>query len=141
MERGWFRAWVLYLDGEPAAFWHGERYAGTFRTGNPGFDPKYDPYGIGTYLMLRMVDDLCGDPDVHAVDHGLGDATYKRRYGTRSWTEGNVFVFPRSFRGARLNATLTVVARVVALARWLAQRGGLLGGAKSRWRRRLGAAS
>ena len=82
MERGWFRAWVLYLDGEPAAFWHGERYAGTFRTGNPGFDPKYDPYGIGTYLMLRMVDDLCSDPDVHAVDHGLGDATYKRRYGT-----------------------------------------------------------
>jgi Acetyltransferase (GNAT) domain len=139
MERGWFRAWVLYLDGEPAAFWHGERYAGTFRTGNPGFDPKYDPYGIGTYLMLRMVDDLCSDPDVHAVDHGLGDATYKRRYGTRSWTEGNVVVFPRTFRGAWLNASLTVIARVVALARWLVQRGGILGGAKSRWRRRLGA--
>jgi CelD/BcsL family acetyltransferase involved in cellulose biosynthesis len=140
MEHGWFRAWVLYLDGEPAAFWHGERYAGTFRTGNPGFDPRFDAYGIGTYLMLRMVDDLCRDPEVHRVDHGLGDATYKQRYGTRSWIEGNVFVFAPTFRGARLNASLTVVARLVALARWLAARGGFLGRAKSGWRRRLGQA-
>jgi CelD/BcsL family acetyltransferase involved in cellulose biosynthesis len=138
MEHGWFRGWVLFLDGEPAAFWHGERYAGTFRTGNPGFDPRYDSYGTGTYLMLRMVDDLCRDPEVRAVDHGVGDATYKRRYGTRSWTEGNVLVFPLTFRGARLNAMLTVVARSLAGARWLAQRAGVLGAAKSRWRRRLG---
>jgi CelD/BcsL family acetyltransferase involved in cellulose biosynthesis len=141
MERGWFRAWVLYLDGEPAAFWHGERYAGLFRTGNPGFDPKYDAYGIGTYLMLRMVDDLCSDPGVRAIDHGLGDATYKQRYGTTSWREGTVLVFSRTFRGARLNATLTLVAHLVASARWLARRAGVLGSAKSRWRRRLGTPS
>jgi CelD/BcsL family acetyltransferase involved in cellulose biosynthesis len=141
MERDWFRSWVLYLDGEPAAFWHGERYAGLFRTGNPGFDPKYDSYGIGTYLMLRMVDDLCRDPEVRAIDHGLGDATYKQRYGTASWKEGNVFVFPQTFRGARLNLMLTLATYVVGAARWLAQRAGVLGSAKSRWRRRLGSPS
>jgi CelD/BcsL family acetyltransferase involved in cellulose biosynthesis len=141
MEHGWFRGWVLYLGGEPAAFWHGERYAGTFRTGNPGFDPAYDAYGIGTYLMLKMVDDLCSDPDVRAIDHGVGDATYKRRYGTRSWTEANVFVFPQSFRGARLNVMLTVVAHVLGAARKVASRAGVLGTAKSRWRRRLGSQS
>ena len=137
MEHGWFRGWVLYLDGEPAAFWHGERYAGRFRTGNPGFDPTYDAYGIGTYLMLRMVDDLCRDPEVESVDHGVGDATYKQRYGTRSCLEGNVLVFPPTFRGARLNASLTLVAHSVAATRWLAERAGVLGAAKSRWRRRL----
>ncbi len=38
MERDWFRAYVLYLDADPVAFWHGYAYRGTFATGVPGFD-------------------------------------------------------------------------------------------------------
>ena len=41
MERGWFRAYVLYLDGEPISFWHGHAYRGAFVTGVPGYDPAY----------------------------------------------------------------------------------------------------
>ena len=38
MEQGWFRGYVLHLDGKPVAFHHGELYQGRFRLGSPGYD-------------------------------------------------------------------------------------------------------
>ena len=34
------RAYVLYLDGEPVAFWQGQAYNGVFSTGVPGLRPR-----------------------------------------------------------------------------------------------------
>ena len=52
MERGWFRAYVLYLDGEPIAFWQGQAYNGVFSTGVPGFDPAYADLRVGNYVLF-----------------------------------------------------------------------------------------
>ena len=35
-EHGWLRAFVLYLDGVPRAFWHGTLYRRIFYTGPHG---------------------------------------------------------------------------------------------------------
>jgi Acetyltransferase (GNAT) domain len=132
LERGWFRGYVLSIDGRPCAFQYGELYRGRLRLGRPGYDPEFAHLRIGTYLLLHAFDDLCRDETARVVDYGIGEAEFKERFGTRSWLEGNVFVYAPTFGGARLNVTHTAfqagtkgVKRVVgkgALARTLKRR-------------------
>ena len=82
MERGWFRAYVLYLDDEPIAFWQGQAYNGVFSTGVPGFDPAYADHRVGNYVLFKLIADLCADESIDTLDYGFGDAEYKRRFGT-----------------------------------------------------------
>jgi Acetyltransferase (GNAT) domain len=137
MERGWFRGYVLYVKGEPAAFWHGELYRGVLRSGTPGFDPAYASYSLGTLLMLRMIDDLCREDGARTLDFGFGDAEYKQRFTSRSREEADVFVFSRTPRGVWLNVMHTLLFRTVGLLRAVARRTGTLGRLKRRSRARL----
>ena len=84
MDRGWFRGYVLYLKGSPAAFWHGNAYKGVFGIGATGFDPAFADARPGTYLLMRVVEDLAADDSVHTLDFGFGDAEYKRQLRRRA---------------------------------------------------------
>ena len=137
LKRGWFRGYVLYLDGVPRAFHHGELYRGRFRHGRPGYDPDYAQLRIGTYLLLRVFEDLIAHPDASVVDYGVGDADYKRRFGTRSWREGSVVVYAPTFRALRVNATLTKLLGAVRLAKRLFGKGATYQRIRRTWRRRL----
>ena len=53
MERGWFRSWVLYLDGHPIAFEQGEAYQSRFVSRYAGYDPAYGNSRIGAYLLTK----------------------------------------------------------------------------------------
>ena len=121
MERGWFRAYVLYLDDEPIAFWQGQAYNGVFSTGVPGFDPAYAEHRVGNYVLFKLIADLCADESIDTLDYGFGDAEYKRRFGTRSWEEQDVHLFAPTAKGFRTNAIrsslLTAVAGEHAAAR------------------------
>jgi hypothetical protein len=136
LERGWFRVWVLYLQGRPIAFWPGWVYRGTLFIGTPGYDPALGDYRVGQYLQMRMTEDLCADPEVRAVDFGFGDAEYKRRFGTESWEEQDVVVFRRSPRGLALNAARAGVTGAVNAAKRVLG-GERVGRLKRAWRRRL----
>jgi CelD/BcsL family acetyltransferase involved in cellulose biosynthesis len=137
MDRGWFRAWVLYLAGEPVAFWHGRAYRGVFSTGVPGFDPAHADLRVGNYVLLRLIADLCADPELHTLDYGFGDAEYKRRFGTRCRWEQDVHLYAPGARGLRINAVRSGVAAVGSGSRRLLERGGRLGRLKRGWRERL----
>ena len=137
LERGWFRAWVLSADDRPIAFWSGAGFNGTFYVGTPGYDPEFTAYSIGTYLLMRVIEDLIADEAIHSLDYGLGDSEYKRRFGSDSWEEEDVLIFAPSFRGVRVNATRTALEGTVALGRGVAARTGLAARLKRRWRRRL----
>jgi CelD/BcsL family acetyltransferase involved in cellulose biosynthesis len=137
MERGWFRAWVLSLDGTPCAFWHGEAYRGVFRIGIPGYDPAFGHLRVGNFVLMRLIEDLCADDDVHTLDYGFGNAEYKRRFGSRSWLEEDVLVYAISPKGIRVNAARTGVLLLAALARRALERGSVLARLKRGWRRRL----
>jgi CelD/BcsL family acetyltransferase involved in cellulose biosynthesis len=137
MERGWFRAYVLSLDGEPVAFWHGHAYRGTFSTGVPGFDPAHAELRVGNYVLLKLIADLCADPETRTLDYGFGDAEYKRRFGTRCRWEQDVHLFVRSLRGLRVNALRSGILATSAGARAALTRGGALDRLKRGWRERL----
>jgi CelD/BcsL family acetyltransferase involved in cellulose biosynthesis len=135
--RDWFRGWVLSIDDKPAAFWHGIAWRNVFSIGVPGYDPAYAHLRIGTYVLMKAIEDLCGDEAVDTLDFGFGDAEYKRRFGTHRWEEEDVLVYAPTFRGLRVNLTRTVVLKSAALARRAGERTPALQNLKRRWRSRL----
>lgn len=137
LERRWFRTWILYLSGEPIAFWPGFVYNRIFTIGIPGYDPDYAEHRVGLYVQMRLIADLCGDPDVDAIDYGRGDAEYKRRYGNEHWEEEDVIVFARTLRGLRINAARNAILGADAGARRALAATGLTDRVKKRWRSQL----
>ena len=136
LERGWFRGYVLTIDGRPCSFQYGELYRGRFRLGRPGYDPALSHLRIGTYVLLKAFDDLCRDETARIVDFGIGEADYKERFGTISWREGSVIVYAPTFRGARLNLTRTALQTSIHAAKRIAGRGKLARSLKRRFRER-----
>jgi hypothetical protein len=135
MQRHWFRAWVLYVEGVSAAFWFGFGYAGVFSIGSPGYDPALGDYRVGNYVHLRMIDDLCQDPSISSVDYGTGDAEYKRRFGSSSSDEQDVLLFGRGLRPLGARVVLDVAAGVNRTAKAVL-RGRQAEATRRRWRHR-----
>jgi CelD/BcsL family acetyltransferase involved in cellulose biosynthesis len=137
LQRGWFRAWVLSIDGEAAAFWQGNVLNRTYYSSSTAYLPELGRRGVGTYLQMRMFRDLIEDADVDVVDFGWGDADYKARFGNDAWTEQDVLLFGRSPRGLRAYAAHTLVRGGDRLARKIVRATGTTGRVKRVWRSRL----
>jgi hypothetical protein len=133
VDRGWFNAWVMYIDGAPCAFEIGHLYGGTFFSAAKGFDPAYGRHRIGTSLHMRMLQDLCDDPRVEAIDFGFGDADYKRRYATRCWYETDLVVYAPAIRPILVGAVRNAVSGADLVARRLAG-SDRIARVKRRWR-------
>jgi hypothetical protein len=136
LARGWFRGFVLYVNEKPCAFWHGIRYGRVFSTGPTGYDPTFGTHRVGTYLLGRMVEELCGEEGLDWIDFGFGDAEYKQHFGDESWLEEDVLVWARRPRPIRLNATRTALLAADRAARSILRRRQLLARARRLWRAR-----
>jgi CelD/BcsL family acetyltransferase involved in cellulose biosynthesis len=134
-ERGWLRAFVLYLDGVPRAFWHGTLYRRTFFTGPTGYDPEHRDLRLGTYVLAKMAEHLCGEADW--MDFGLGDAEYKRHFGDESWVEDDVLVFARRRRPVTVNLARSGVLTASRAGKVGLAKSGNLDAVRRRWRARL----
>jgi len=134
-ERGWLRAFVLYLDGIPSAFWHGTQYRRIFYTGPTGYDPAHRDLRLGTYVLAKMVEHLCGKADW--MDFGLGDAEYKRHFGDEHWEEEDILLFARRPRPVVVNLARTGVLTASRGAKTALERSGKLEAARRCWRDRL----
>ncbi len=136
MSKGWFLGAVLYLAQEPVAFQHGNVYRGTYSASGTAFDPAYRDLRPGTYLVMKLIEELCSNPAADRLDWGFGDADYKRAFGDESWLEEDVGVFARGPRALGLNALQTAAGGLTLAARSVATRTGSL--AELRRRRRRG---
>jgi glycosyltransferase involved in cell wall biosynthesis len=120
LERGWFTAWVLYVDEAPRAFEAGTVYGDTYFLGAKGYDPDWAPHRVGNYVALRAWNDLCNDDRVHRIDFGYGDADYKREAATSGWREANLMIHAPTLRGVSLNAMHSITTAADRAARRLA---------------------
>ena len=94
----WLRAYVLYAGGEPCAFQLDIRYGKTQFTEYGSFNPRWEHGSPGIVLLLRVLEELCRDPVVCAMDYGFGDADYKEKLGTNCWLEKSVCIYaPRLY--------------------------------------------
>ena len=137
MDRGWFRGYVLYLNDAPAAFWHGNAYHGVFGIGATGFDPAFADARPGTYLLMRVVEDLAADDSVHTLDFGFGDADYKRNFGDERRLEEDVVLVERRAKPIVVNLARTGVLGTAWAARASAERLGAVGKLRRRRREQL----
>jgi CelD/BcsL family acetyltransferase involved in cellulose biosynthesis len=133
--RGWFRGFVLYLDDVPAAFWHGTAYRGVFYTGPTGYDPAHRELRLGTYVLGKMVEKLCGEVDW--MDFGSGDAEYKRHFSDENRLEEDVTVFALRPRPVAINLAQTAVRGASRASTAALAKSGRLRAARRAWRGRL----
>src|SRR5579875_1637569 len=107
-EKGWLRAYILYVNDAPCSFWCGTLYRGIFHSDSMGYDPAYQRFSPGMHLILRVLEQCCGDGSgVNSVDFGLGDAQYKRMLSDHEWLDIMFVRFAPTLRGAALNAYRT----------------------------------
>ena len=117
LENGWVRGYLLYLEGKPAAYWLCSPFRRTTLLRTGGFDDAYAEHRVGIYLLMRVIEDACADPELDLLDFGPGDAAYKEQYSNETREERNAVVFAPTFRARRINATRTAILGPARLAK------------------------
>lgn len=99
--QGWLRAYVLYLNESPAAFWIGTLYQGTFFSDFMGYDSTHARHSPGMYLVWTVIARFFHE-NVTAVDFGLGDAQYKEVLGNRMFSTESAYFYAPTLKGMAL---------------------------------------
>lgn len=141
-DHGWFRAYILYLDGTPIAFELGELYRGRFRSLAGGYDSSYGHHRVGAHLLVKTIEALAADAGVSVFDFGLGDVEYKSKLAQVSLPEADLLLYARRPRPIFINFARTALLGISHATKAGLRRVALLHRIKHRLRRGgLGAGS
>ncbi len=134
--KGWLYGYVLYIDGDPCAFWIGTKYKRTLYLDFTGYHSKCREYRPGTVLLIKMLETLTPE-DVETIDFGLGDAFYKSRFGDRQWLETWPCIYASTWKGRALYFSIRTASGFSQLLRAILDRAKLTDKVKKLWRKRL----
>jgi hypothetical protein len=95
----WLRIYILYIKGEPVAHWSGVLYKRIFNLFTTDFDPEYQNYNPGFFLLINMINDFISAKEVDLYDFGLSGSHYKRLFCDLTYNESDIFIFAQSTRG------------------------------------------
>jgi hypothetical protein len=87
------RAYILMIDGEPVAYWYGMICKKTLFLDQTAFDPRYRKYSPGTLLLMEIIDDSFGDPNIDALDFGFGNDQGKVLYCDLKTKVATLFIY------------------------------------------------
>ena len=135
--RGWLRAYILYIAGQPSAFWNGFLYRRTFFTWTTGYLQDLADFRPGTFLLQKVFEDLCSERAADEIDFGFGDAQYKRDWCDHEELQASFLLFAPTMKGIILNWSRTPLIVATNSARALIARTGALQKLKKVWRERL----
>jgi hypothetical protein len=137
LANGWLRGYLLYLRGEPIAFWICSVYRGTLLIRLTGYDQAYAELRVGLFLLTKVIEDAIDDPAVAIVDFGQGEAAYKQQLGDTSELERDLIVFAPTLRAVRINLLRNIVLVFADGARRALDATQLTDRVRSGWRDRL----
>jgi hypothetical protein len=135
-DHGWLRAYLLYVNEKPCAFWIGTLYGKTFHLDFTGYDAAYKQYEPGTILFIRMIEDLSSNC-IEEIDFGFGEASYKKRFGDHHWNESSVYIYAPTIKGVMINMIRTMNLIPYKYILRLADRIKILQKVKRLWRNKL----
>ena len=135
-EKGWIRAYVIFIGEEPLAFWCGSLYNGVMYLDSTGYKLAYRKYELGTILFLKMVEDLCNSRATE-INYGTGTSFYKERFGNKSCVEAFVGIHAPSAKGFFTSALITVAAVANHVGKNVAGKLRVVDIIKKQWRTRL----
>jgi Acetyltransferase (GNAT) domain len=138
--KGWLRAYVLYLEGKPSAFWIGSLRNQVFLSDYLSYDSAYAQHAPGMYLIFKVIEELQNEASncpVRLVDFGIGDAPYKERLASRHWQEATVYIFAPRMNAIWVNALRSFIGMINRVARHLLRLAPWLASVKRKWRARV----
>jgi CelD/BcsL family acetyltransferase involved in cellulose biosynthesis len=77
--RGWLRLWLLELDGQPLAAWHGFHVGGVTCYYQAGRDPAYGKWSAGFVLLAHTLREAIGEGATE-YRFGRGGEPFKYRF-------------------------------------------------------------
>ncbi len=114
-QNGWLRAFIVYLDGRPAAFWIGALYNRSLQADYVGYDPSWAEFSPGIFLFLSLLNLLHGE-DISTIDFGRGDSQLRQCFSDIKQVEAKVRIHAPTLRGLWLNFARTSAFKAT---RWL----------------------
>jgi hypothetical protein len=113
---GWLRAFIVLLEGQPAAFWIGTLYNRVLQADYVGFDPAWGEFSPGIFLFLHVLETLQTE-DIATIDFGRGDTQLQQCFSDIKRVEARVRIHAPTLRGLWLNLARTVAFRATILLR------------------------
>jgi CelD/BcsL family acetyltransferase involved in cellulose biosynthesis len=92
------RAYLLLLEGRPAAYGYCRAAEDVLVFEHTGYDPSLAGHSPGIFLLHEMLARLCAERRFRIFDFGTGDAQYKRSYATTSRRCATVLQFRRTWK-------------------------------------------
>jgi hypothetical protein len=135
-EKGWLRAYILYLGDVPCSFWVGTVCDGSFCSDYLAFDPAFGDYSPGNFLLIKVIEDLCAE-GLKEIDFGWGGGRYKERFGNLKSLEASVCIFSPGLKGLAFNTARTTLGRMDSLLKKTLNRTKLVPRIKKLWRNRV----
>ena len=86
--QGWMRLYILYIDNQPVAYEYILKCHRVCYAEATAYHPAWQRWNIGTFIILKAVENLCSETEVSSIDFGFGDARYKKSLCDESWLEG-----------------------------------------------------
>ena len=136
-KQGWLRMSVLFIGGQASAFQIGLRYHKTYFLAQIGFDPKWNKLNVGTVLLLKVLEDICADPDIEFIDFRFGSAEYKRSYGDMHWPEAMVYISAPRLYPIFINTLRSSMSGLNTGLEYMLIKTGFANRVKRRWRNLL----
>lgn len=135
-KKGHMRAYLLYVDEKPCAFWIGTLYKKIFYLDYTSYDAAYKRYEPGTILFMRMLENITKS-EATEIDFGFGDAFYKQRFGNQQWIESSIYLYAPTIKGVAINLMRTLYIIPYRYIMSLAERTNILPKIKRLWRNKL----
>lgn len=117
--RGLLRSYLLSIGDKPCAFAIGYQHYGVYCYDEVGYDQSLAEYSPGKVLLFLIIEDLHAENRPDVLDFGVGDATYKRRFGNRMANDAAVLLMRRSAGNEALLAGHSLFTRSVGFAKKL----------------------
>ena len=133
----WLRVYVLYIQNKPCAFWTGYLYKKTLHIFIPGYDPYYQYYHTGMFLLMRIIENSCLEDDVKSIDFGLIDASYKREYCDKKWQETCLYIFAPNLKGLTLSLMRNITSGTTEFIKMVLTRVKVIEWVKKEWRQKV----
>ena len=141
LARGLYRTYLLNISGRPVAFWTAWDYRGTIFIHTTAYDPDYASFSVGVYLLVKVIDELCGEDRIETIDFGHGEAPYKRQFGSESSVETDLYIFGPTVKSIGIKVTRASIAATDRGARRVVAATGKTDSLKRFWRSRLASSS
>lgn len=135
-DKGHLRAYLLYVEGMPCAFWIGTLYKNILYLNFTGYNAEYKRYEPGTILFIKMIQDVINE-GASEIDFGFGDAFYKQRFGNQQWDESSTYIYAPTIKGILTNLTRSATIIPYLYIRNIAARKNILQKIKTIWRNKL----